>query len=98
MRPLESGLSGLKNISPLRRRFLCHLLGMLLLLPGRATFRHLSRYSTYHEKTFRRWFAKDFDWVSINRAAIMQGVPAEHEHVCAFDPSFVPKSGKGTYR
>jgi hypothetical protein len=35
--------------------------------------------------------------VSINRAAILHGVPAEHEQVLAFDPSFVPKSGKGTY-
>lgn len=97
MRPLDSVLTGLKNISPGRRRFLCHLLGLLLMLPGRATFRNLSRYSLYHEKTFSRWFAKDFDWVSVNRAAIMQGVPAEHEHVLAFDPSFVPKSGKRTY-
>lgn len=97
MRPLESVLTGLQNTSPMRRRFLGHLLGLLLMLPGRATFRNLSRYSPYHEKTFSRWFAKDFDWVSVNRAAIMQGVPAEHEHVLAFDPSFVPKSGKCTY-
>jgi hypothetical protein len=54
MRPLESVLSGLKNTSPVRRRFLCHLLGVLLLLPGRVTFRNLSRYSPYHEKTFSR--------------------------------------------
>jgi hypothetical protein len=97
MRPLESVLTGLKNTSPVRHRFLCHLLGLLLLLPGRVTFRNLSRYSAYHEKTFSRWFAKGFDWVSVNRAAIMQVVPAAHEHVLAFDPSFVPKSGKSTY-
>jgi hypothetical protein len=96
MRLLESVLSGLKNTSPVRRRFLCHLLELLLLLPGRVTFRNLSRYSPYHEKTFSRWFAKGFDWVRINRAVILHGVPAEHEHVLAFDPSLVPKSGKGT--
>ena len=73
MRLLESVLTGLKNTSLVRRRFLCHLLG--LLLPGRATFRNLSRYSVYHEKTFSRWCAQDFDWVSVNRAAIMQVGP-----------------------
>jgi len=97
MRPLDSILTGLKNTSPMRRRFLGHLLGLLLMLPGRATFRNLSRYSPYHEKTFSRWFAKDFDWVSVNRAVILQGVPTAHEQVLAFDPSFVPKSGKCTY-
>ena len=71
MRPLDSILTGLKNTSPMGRRFLGHLLGLLLMLPGRATFRNLSRYSTYHEKTFSRWFAKDCDWVSVNRAVIM---------------------------
>jgi|RhiMetdeSRZDD1v2_1073273.scaffolds.fasta_scaffold59941_2 hypothetical protein len=96
MRPLVSGLTGLNNTSPVRCRFLCHLLGGLLLLPGRATFRNLRRSSPDHEKTFSRWFAKEFDWVSLHRAALMQGVPAEHEHVLAFDPSFVPQSGHRT--
>jgi hypothetical protein len=36
---------------------------LLLMLPGRMTFRNLSRYSSYHEKTFARWFARDWDWV-----------------------------------
>ena len=48
MRPLESVLTGLKNTSPVRHRFLCHLLGLLLLLPGRVPFRNLRRYSAYH--------------------------------------------------
>jgi hypothetical protein len=96
MRPLVSGLTGLNNTSPVRYRFLCHLLGGLLLLPGRATFRNLRRSSPDHEKTFSRWFANEFDWVSLHRAALMQGVPAEHEHVLAFDPSFVPQSGHRT--
>jgi hypothetical protein len=94
MRRLESVRTGLKNTSPGRRRFLCHLLGLLLLLPGRATFRNLSRYSVYHEKTFRRWCAQDFDWVSVNRAAIMQVIPAAHEHVLAFDPAWCLRVGR----
>jgi|GraSoiStandDraft_46_1057282.scaffolds.fasta_scaffold261614_1 hypothetical protein len=92
MRRLASVLTGLQNTSPVRRRFLCHLLG--LRLPGRATFRNLSRYSVYHEKTFRRWCAQDFDWVSVNRAAIMQVMPAAHEHVLAFDPAWCLRAGR----
>lgn len=97
MQLLESVLSGLKNISPAQRRFVGHLLELLLMLAGRATWRNLSRYSPYHEKTFSRWFAQDIDWVQVNQTAILQGVPAQHEQVLAFDPSFVPKSGKHTY-
>jgi len=52
---------------------------------------------THREKTFARWFARDFDFVSFNHATIVKVVAPSHEHVLAFDPSFVPKSGKQTY-
>jgi hypothetical protein len=61
------------------------------------TFRNLSRYSLYHEKTFARLFARGFDFVSLNRAAIAQVIPHSHEQALAFDPSFIGKSGKQTY-
>jgi hypothetical protein len=70
---------------------------LLLLLPGYVTFRNLSRYSSYPEKTFARWFARDFDFVSLTHAAIGEVVAPCHEHVLAFAPSFIPKSGKRTY-
>jgi hypothetical protein len=37
------------------------------------------------------------DFVSLNCAAIVEVVPPSHEHVLAFDPSFVPTSGQDTY-
>jgi hypothetical protein len=83
----------LKNTKKPQQKFLCHVMRLLLLLPGHVTFRHLSRYSPYHEKTFARWFARDCDFVSLNHAAIVEVVAPSHEHVLAFDPSFVPKSG-----
>jgi hypothetical protein len=70
---------------------------LLLMLPGRMTFRNLSRYSPYHEKTFARWCARDCDFVSLNHAAIVEVVAPRHEHLLAFDPSFVPQSGQHTY-
>src|SRR5262245_17011223 len=80
-----------------QQKFLCYVMHVMLLLPGRIPFRNWSRYSPYHEKTFARWLARDVDCVSLNRAAIVEVVPPSHEHVLAVDPSFVPKSGKHSY-
>src|SRR5438093_5612924 len=57
----------------------------------------MNRYSPYHERTFARWYGRNFDWVSLNQAAITEVVPAEHDQALVMDASFVPKSGKHTY-
>jgi len=67
------------------------------MVPGHAAFRNLSRYSPYHEKTFARWYARGFDFVSLNKAAITAVIPKTHEQALVIDASFVPKSGKHTY-
>lgn len=97
MRLLQSVLSYPPQAKQPQRTFVAHLLGLLLLLPGHATFRNLSRYSPYHEKTFARWYAKDFDFVRLNKAAITAVVPPAHDQALVLDASFVPKSGKTTY-
>jgi hypothetical protein len=97
MRLLQSVLPGLRQTKTPQQKFLAHLLGLLLMLPGHATFRNLSRYSSYHERTFARWYARDFDFVSLNKAAIIQVIPPEHAQALVIDASFVPKSGKKTY-
>ncbi len=97
MRLLHSVLSTLRQTKQPQQKFLTHLLGLLLMLPGHATFRNLSRYSAYHERTFSRWYAREFDFVSLNKAAIIQTIPAEHEQALVIDASFVLKSGKKTY-
>jgi DDE superfamily endonuclease len=97
MRLLQSLLPGLRQTKKPQQKFLAHLLGLLLMLPGHATFRNLSRYSPYHERTFSRWYAREFDFVSLNKAAIIQVIPPEHEQALVIDASFVPKSGKNTY-
>ena len=97
MRLFESVLMRIKNAKKPQQKFLCHVMRLMLMLPGHVTFRNLSRYSSYHERTFARWFARDFDFVTLNHAAIVEVVPHSHEHILAFDPSFVPKSGEHTY-
>lgn len=97
MRLLQSVLSGLSQTKKPQQKFVAHLLGLLLMFPGHATFRNLSRYSPYHERTFARWYARDFDFVALNKAAITRVIPPEHEQALVIDASFVPKSGKKTY-
>ena len=97
MQLFESVLMRVQNAKKPQQKFLCHVMRLLLMLPGRVTFRNLSRYSPYHERTFARWFARDCDFVTLNHAAIVEVVPQSHEHILAFDPSFVSKSGAHTY-
>jgi hypothetical protein len=97
MQLLQSILRGLKQTKKPQRKFITHLWGLMLMLPGHVTFRNLSRYSPYHERTFSRWYARDFDWVSLNKAAITTAVPPAHDQALVMDASFVPKSGKQTY-
>ena len=97
MRLLQSVLPSVSQTKKPQQKFLAHLLGLLLMLPGHATFRNLSRYSPYHERTFSRWYAREFDFVSLNKAAIIQVIPPAHEQALVIDASFVSKSGKKTY-
>ena len=43
MRLLQSVLPGVSQMKQPQRKFLTPLVGLLLMLPGHATFRHLSR-------------------------------------------------------
>ena len=97
MRLLQSVLPTLHQTKKPQQKFVAHLLGLLLLLPGHATLRNLSRYSSYHERTFARWYARDFDFVALNKVAITAVIPPEHAQALVIDASFVPKSGKKTY-
>jgi hypothetical protein len=97
MRLLQSVLSCLKQTKKPQYKFVTHLLGLMLMLPGHATFRNMSRYSPYHERTFARWYGRDLDWVSLTKGAITEVVPPEHDQALVMDASFVPKSGKHTY-
>src|SRR5216110_3509829 len=91
MRLLQSVLSCLKQTKKPQHKFVTHLLGLMLMLPGHATFRNMSRYSPYHERTFARWYDRNLDWVSLNQVAITAVVPPEHEQDLVMDASFVPK-------
>ena len=56
MRLLQSVLSCLKQTKKPQHKCVTPLLGLMLMRPGHATFRNMSRYSPYHERTFARWY------------------------------------------
>jgi len=78
------------------QKFLAHLLGLRLMLPGHATLRNLSRYRADHARTFARGYARDFAFVSLNKAAISHVIPPDHAQAWVSDASLVPKSGQKT--
>jgi hypothetical protein len=65
-------------------------------LRGRANFRNFSRYSDYHEKTFSRWYRRDFEFVEFNRLSLLELSETQATLIAAIDCSFIPKSGKHT--
>ena len=92
MRLLQSVLATLPQTRKPQRKFITHLLELVLMLPGHATFRNLSRYSSCHERTFARWYDRPFDFVSLNKAAITQVIAPEHQQALVIDASFIPKT------
>jgi hypothetical protein len=55
---------------------------------------NVNRISTYSEKSIRLHFEKLFDFASFNAALIKSS--CGKDLIAAFDPSFIPKSGKKT--
>jgi len=63
---------------------------------GRANFTNLSRYSELNEKTYRRHYAKEVPFESLNLVLIDDVRGADSERIAATDCTFVGKSGKQT--
>lgn len=55
----------------------------------------MSRYSSYCDRTFRRWYSKSFDFVHFNILLIEQYIRGRF--IAAMDTSVMQKSGKKTY-
>ena len=85
-----------------QRKFIAHLLGLLLSFPAMprfviSAFDRLRRYRSYHERSFARWHDRPFDFVALNKAAITEVIPPEHQQALVIDASFIPKRGAHTY-
>ncbi len=90
-------LDRMSGVAKPQRKFLVTLFATMLVTRGRLNFLNLSRHSAVHEKTYRRHFRREFDFVSFNQLAIAQAVPEANTKVFAQDTSFSRKSGQHTY-
>jgi hypothetical protein len=69
----------------------------MLRLRGRVNFTNLARFAPLHEQTFRRQFAKAFDWVAFNLAVLRLRAHPRETLIGVFDCTFLPKSGDATH-
>jgi len=80
-----------------QRKFLATLFVTILVLRGRVTFRNLSRYCDYSERTIARQFRAPFDWPDFHQRVLMTARAPHAELISAHDASFISKSGKQTF-
>jgi len=80
-----------------QRKFLATLFVTILVLRGRVTFRNLSRYCDYSERTIARQFRAPFDWPDFHQRVLMTALAPHAELISAHDASFISKSGKQTF-
>lgn len=85
------------TISVWQRSFLTELFQTVFALRGRVNFTNLARYSRFGEQTFRRHFAKAFQWVAFNLVVVRMRRHPDEPLLGVFDCSFLPKSGTETY-
>ncbi len=91
---VETILNKIGGLNKPRRKFIMSIIVLYLSLRGRYTFKGMERYGAYCEKSYRLQFSKSFDFLRFN-------IALSKEHLCAhriiaFDPSYLPKSGKHT--
>lgn len=97
MKLVSDILMQLSGIRKSQKKFLVILFKTVFSMSGRVNFLNMSRYSTLSERTFRRHFSREFDFLSFNSQAISRVYDASHDYILVSDASFIPKSGKETY-
>jgi len=88
----SKSLNTLKNN---RKMFIVKALLGFLSVKGKINFLQLERYSDNCEQYYRINFEQTFDFQKFNQTMIEEII--SEECIIAFDPSYIPKSGKHTY-
>lgn len=84
-------INGLKKS---RKKFITEILLLFIGMRGRYNFLNLSRYGNYSDQSYRNNFERPFDYLSFNIELIKHS--CSKNLIIAFDPSYIPKSGKHT--
>ncbi|HLJ31367.1 MAG TPA: transposase [Candidatus Babeliales bacterium] len=79
-----------------QRKFIIKIIECILAAHGKMNFRNLSRYGEISEKTVSRNYQKEFNFAEFNTLLLQEQILPNDHLICAFDPSFVKKSGKKT--
>lgn len=77
-----------------RRDFIKDVLWLFLSINAPVNFLQLGRYGQYGEQRYRQHFEVDFDFFNFNATLIQQYCGTIR--AIAFDPSYIPKSGRQT--
>ena len=77
-----------------RRDFIKDVLWLFLSINAPVNFLQLGRYGKYGEQRYRQHFEVDFDFFNFNAKLIQQYCGTRR--AIAFDPSYIPKSGRKT--
>ena len=83
-----------KPLNKWRRDFIKDVLWLFLSINAPINFLQLGRYGKYGEQRYRQHFEVDFDFFNFNATLIGQCCGARR--AIAFDPSYIPKSGRKT--
>lgn len=86
-----------KVSSKAQQKFLAILFSTIMVIWGKVNFMNLSRYSEITERTYRRQFARSYNFMKGNAEIIEKGILATARQIIAIDCSFIKKSGKATY-
>ena len=87
-------LNKLEGLNKPRKYFMIHIMNLYLSIRGRYTFQGMSRYGDKCEKSYRLQFEQPFDYLAFNIELCRSQL--SNELILAFDPSYLPKSGKHT--
>lgn len=90
----EQCFSQMKPLFKWRKDFIIDVLWLILSIQGKINFLQLARYGKFGEQRYRQQFEKEFDFLAFNTALINEH--CSQKKVIAFDPSYIPKSGKHT--
>jgi hypothetical protein len=86
-----------KVASKAQQKFLAILFSTIMVICGKVNFMNLSRYSEITERTYRRQFARSYNFIKGNAEIIEKGILLTARQIIATDCSFITKSGKATY-
>lgn len=97
MRFIDTSIDQVTGMAKPQKKFINWIFEKWVMLPVRHNFLNLFRYSdgAYCEKSIRHQFGRKFNFAEWFDTAL--GELRRKECIAAFDPSYIPKSGKKTY-